>query len=66
MKPATKSTRRRAFLARKIADDLFIDSCGNKADRLVMKSESGSANLGGWCHKAVVTRIKDLLERYKV
>lgn len=51
MKPATKATRRRALLAKKIADELF---------------SLNGVYFGGWDHKLVVRHIKQLLEKYKV
>lgn len=64
MKPATKSTRRRAFLARKIADNLFNVSGIYKVERLSQVGKNGITYYE-LAHKAVVQRIKDLLEKYK-
>lgn len=52
-------------LAHQIADDLFTDGWGDKADRLVMftkKTEVETAiSKPGWCKEAVVDRIEERL-----
>jgi len=50
-------------IARAIADDLFVNGRGEKADRLVLWVDADERNLGGWAHVAVVTRIVNILKR---
>ena len=47
-------------IATTIADDLFIDGTGRKAERLVIELRGGIEG-GGWCHAAVVDRIERVL-----
>ncbi len=49
-------------LAEKIADDLFQNSNGDVAERLVLWLDSDKRNLGGWCKQGVVNRILLFLE----
>jgi len=50
-------------IAMQLADDLFTDGWGNKAQRLVMELASGKPG-GGWCHAAVVDRLAKGLEQH--
>jgi hypothetical protein len=43
-------------IATKIADELFRNGSGQKADRLVLVQ--GDRDLGGWCKAAVIDRIE--------
>jgi len=60
-----------AALARVIAADLFTNSVGERAARLVMES-GGSAgrlagdSLGGWSETAVADRIERALREHRV
>ncbi len=49
-------------LAIKIADDLFQNGIGVKANRLVLELEDGS-NGGGWSKKAAIDRIEMILKK---
>ncbi len=44
-------------IAKRIADELFKNGIGEKAERLVLELENGS-NGGGWCKQAVIDIIK--------
>lgn len=63
MKSATKSTRRRAFLARNIADMIF-ENDNLTIDRIVQRSDNRSGF--EFYRESFVRHIKDLLEKYKV
>jgi len=43
-------------VAEQIADDLFRNGSGQKAERLVLELSDGR-NGGGWCRRAVVDRV---------
>ena len=47
------------LLPKQIADDLFVNGSGDKADRLMLVDEN-NRDLGGWCHQAVVDRAAAL------
>lgn len=49
-------------LAEQIADELFVNGFGERAERLVLLDDAGR-NLGGWSKTAVVDRITACLER---
>lgn len=58
------------IVAKKIADALMTNGCGNKADRLVMirrmpkkddRMRWGDLDLGGWCKQAVIDQILKVL-----
>lgn len=57
-------------LAQRIADDLFCNGAGHKADRLMLvkdndrdgHSKEPCRNLGGWSKRTVVLRIIAALE----
>jgi hypothetical protein len=56
--PAPPEASHRA-LAERIAADLFTNSNGDEADRLVLRTDPPRPvrELGGWCRAAVVDRI---------
>ena len=49
-------------LAEKIADQLFSNGAGQKAERLVLELP-GKRDGGGWCKQAVVDVIVRAMER---
>jgi hypothetical protein len=59
----------RTVLAEKIASALFMSGDGEKGTRLQIKlgrpgaPPSSEKTLGGWCERAVVYRIVELLDR---
>lgn len=45
-----------------IVDDLFVNSFGERADRLVLTIDGPPRrDLGGWCRQAIVDRLVALL-----
>lgn len=49
-------------LAKRIADDLFVNGMGQEAERLVLTVDGPpTRDLGGWCKAAVVDRISGIL-----
>lgn len=52
-------------VAEKIANYLFTNGAGEKAQRLVLELEDGS-NGGGWCREAVKTVIVAKLKALEV
>lgn len=51
-------------MAQLIADRLFTNGVGKRADRLVLTSKDGK-DLGGWCEQAVVDEIEKALTKHK-
>lgn len=50
------------LLAHRIADRLFLDGSGQKAQRLVLTTSDERA-MGGWCKEAVIDQIVQELAR---
>jgi len=50
------------LLAHRIADRLFVNGSGQKAQRLVLTTSDERA-LGGWCKEAVIAQIVEELSR---
>jgi hypothetical protein len=44
-------------LVRRIVNRLFVNGCGEKASRLVLRDDVRGRDLGGWCRSAVRDRI---------
>ena len=67
-KPETGATIDREILARRIALRLFTNGAGQRARWLVLLDDGPDyvgdkpRNLGGWCLKAVVDQIEDILK----
>ena len=54
------SAQKNPKLAQRIADKLFVNGNGQKAERLVLMSPA-QKDLGGWCKQAVIDRIVESL-----
>ncbi len=50
-------------IAEQIADDLFVNGAGERAQRLVLTVDSPKKlDLGGWSYLCLVDRIADILK----
>lgn len=61
--PAKLSRGDARALARQIAERLFINGAGEKADRLMLVDEDDK-DLGGWCEGAVVDQAASAIEEF--
>ena len=48
-------------IAEKIATRLFVNGLGQEAARLVLV-DSNNRDLGGWCKRAVIDQIREILK----
>lgn len=58
------SSQRRSVagrIARAVADDLFVNGFGERAERLVLTRDSDERKLGGWCPEAVEDRVRKIV-----
>lgn len=54
-----------AKLPAAVAERLFVNGAGEKADRLCLFDSVVSRNLGGWCKAAVEDRVRQIIEATK-
>lgn len=59
----TPNTSRPSEAALEIAESLFTNGSGSKAERLVLWQDTTQRDLGGWCRAAVADRIDAALAR---
>ena len=55
------------LIAEKIAEELFVNGNGDKADRIQLCQKSGGLlerDLGGWCKASAVAAIERVLEEH--